>query len=144
MKVSEIMTSNVETCSPDTPLQEIAIQMLELDVGSIPVVGDGKLQGIITDRDIVTRGIAAQFSLDTPVSRILSSDMVTGTKDMDVEEAATLMSSNQIRRLPIVENDKLVGIVALGDIAVKDPSDADSEIALEEISEPSKPNKDKF
>ena len=141
MKVTEIMTTDVETCTPETTLQEVAIRMLELDVGSIPVTDDNKLHGIITDRDIVTRGIAAQFSLDTPVSRILSSDMITGTKDMDVEEAATLMSANQIRRLPIVEDNKVVGIVALGDIAVKDPSDADAEIALEDISEPAEPDK---
>lgn len=141
MKVTEIMTTDVETCTPETTLQEVAIRMLELDVGSIPVSDDNKLHGIITDRDIVTRGIAAQFSLDTPVSRILSSDMITGTKDMDVEEAATLMSANQIRRLPIVEDNKVVGIVSLGDIAVKDPSDADAEIALEDISEPAEPDK---
>ena len=116
--------------------------MLELDVGSIPVSDDNKLIGIITDRDIVTRGIASQFSLDTPVSRILSSDMVTGTKDMDVEKAASLMAQHQIRRLPIVENDKVVGIVSLGDIAVKDPSDADAEIALEDVSEPAEPNRE--
>lgn len=142
MNVTEIMTPNVETCAPDTPLQEIAVQMLELDVGSIPVTKDDKLLGIITDRDIVTRGIAGQFSLDTPVERILSSDMVTGTKDMDVEEAASLMATHQIRRLPIVENDKVVGIVALGDIAVKDPSDTDSEVALEDVSTPAKPERE--
>lgn len=141
MKVTELMTTDVETCTPDTTLQEVATRMLELDVGSIPVSDDNKLHGIITDRDIVTRGIAAQFSLDTPVSQILSSNMITGTKDMDVEDAASLMAQNQIRRLPIVENDKVVGIVALGDIAVKDPSDADAEIALEDVSEPAEPDK---
>ena len=142
MKVTEIMTTDVETCSPEATLQEIAIRMLELDVGSIPVSDDDKLIGIITDRDIVVRGIASQFSLDTPVSRIISSDMVTGTKDMDVEKAASLMAKHQIRRLPIVENDKVVGIVSLGDIAVKDPSDEDSAIALEDVSEPAEPNKE--
>ncbi|RNF38288.1 CBS domain-containing protein [Planococcus salinus] len=141
MKVTEIMTTDVETCTPDTTLQEVATRMLELDVGSIPVSDDNKLHGIITDRDIVTRGIAAQFSLDTPVSQILSSNMITGTKDMDVEEAASLMAQNQIRRLPIVENNQVVGIVSLGDVAVKDPSDADAEIALEDISEPAEPDK---
>ena len=142
MKVTEIMTTDVETCSPEATLQEIAIRMLELDVGSIPVSDDDKLIGIITDRDIVVRGIASQFSLDTPVSRIISSDMVTGTKDMDVEKAASLMAKHQIRRLPIVENNQVVGIVSLGDIAVKDPSDEDSAIALEDVSEPAEPNKE--
>lgn len=140
MKVSEIMTSQVETCSTDTPIQEVASQMLSLDVGSIPVVENGKLAGIITDRDIVIRGIASQFSLDTPVGQILSSDLVTGTPDMDTEDAAMLMAEHQIRRLPIVDNDQIVGIVSLGDVAVKDPSDEESEIALEDISKPAKPN----
>lgn len=141
MKVTEIMTTDVETCSPDTSLQEVASKMLELDVGSIPVSDNDKLLGIVTDRDIVTRGIASQLSLDTPVSQILSSETVTGTKDMDVEDAANLMSKHQIRRLPIVENDQVIGMVSLGDIAVKDPSDEDAEIALEDVSEPAEPER---
>ncbi|TWT03657.1 CBS domain-containing protein [Planomicrobium sp. CPCC 101079] len=142
MKVTEIMTKDVETCTTDTPIQAVAIQMLNLDVGSIPVVdnNDGKLVGIITDRDIVTRGIAAQFALDTPVGQIISSDLVTGTPDMDVEDAATLMSEHQIRRLPICEDEKLVGIVALGDVAVKDQSDEHAGEAIEDISKPAEPN----
>lgn len=140
MKVTEIMTSQVETCTTDTPIQEVATQMVNLDVGSIPVTGDdGKLAGIITDRDIVTRGVAAQVSFDTPVGKILSSDLITGTPDMDVEEAAEMMASNQIRRLPIVEDNRVVGIVALGDIAVKDPTDQHAGEAIEDISKPAKP-----
>ncbi|MGK7376325.1 CBS domain-containing protein [Planococcus sp. 1R117A] len=140
MKVTEIMTTDVQTCTLDTPLQEIATWMLNLDVGSIPIVDNGKLAGIITDRDIVTRGIAAQFSLDTPVRQILSSDLVTGTPDMDLEEAADLMAEHQIRRLPIVEGDRLVGIVSLGDVAVKDPSDMHAGSAIEDISKPAEPS----
>lgn len=140
MKVTEIMTSQVETCTTDTPIQEVATQMVNLDVGSIPVTGDdGKLAGIITDRDIVTRGVAAQVSFDTPVGKILSSDPITGTPDMEVEEAAAMMASNQIRRLPIVEDNRVVGIVALGDIAVKDPTDQHAGEAIEDISKPAKP-----
>ncbi|WKA57759.1 CBS domain-containing protein [Planococcus shenhongbingii] len=140
MKVTEIMTTDVQTCTLDTSLQEIATWMLNLDVGSIPIVDNGKLAGIITDRDIVTRGIAAQFSLDTPVRQILSSDLVTGTPDMDLEEAADLMAEHQIRRLPIVEGDRLVGIVSLGDVAVKDPSDMHAGSAIEDISKPAEPS----
>lgn len=141
MKVREVMTKNVETCSPDTPLQEVARRMTELDVGSIPITENGKLRGIITDRDIVTRGIAAQFSLDTSVDQILSSDMVTGTPDMDVQEAAKRMSDAQVRRLPIVENDEVVGIVALGDIAVDAPSAEKREDVIEDVSKPAEPNR---
>ncbi|MGI2327599.1 CBS domain-containing protein [Planococcus sp. YIM B11945] len=141
MKVTEIMTTDVETCTPDTPIQAVATQMMTLDVGSIPVAENGRLVGIVTDRDIVVRGIAAQFALDTPVGQIISSNLVTGTADMDIEDAATLMASNQIRRLPIVEDgDRLVGIVALGDVAVKDPSDQHAGAAIEDISKPAEPN----
>ncbi len=142
MKVTEIMTADVETCTTDTPIQAVAVQMLNLDVGSIPVVdtNGGGLVGIITDRDIVIRGIAAQFALDTPVGQIISSELVTGTPDMDLEGAATLMSQHQIRRLPICEGNKLLGIVALGDIAVKDQTAENSSEAIENISKPSSPN----
>ncbi len=139
MKVTDIMTTDIQTCAPEATLQEVASKMQELDVGSIPISDGKKLHGIVTDRDIVTRGIAAQISLDAPVSQILSSDMITGTKDMDVEQAASVMAQNQIRRLPIVENDQVVGMVSLGDVAVKDPSNENAGIALEDISEPSEP-----
>lgn len=142
MKVTEIMTTEVETCTTDTTIQAVATQMLNLDVGSIPVLdtNGGNLVGIITDRDIVIRGIAAQFALDTPVGQILSSNIVAGTPDMDVEDAAEMMAEHQIRRLPICENDKLLGIVSLGDIAVKDQTDENAGIAIEDISKPAEPN----
>lgn len=141
MKVREIMTTEVETCGPETTIQEVASKMMELDVGSIPVTEDGNLRGIITDRDLVIRGIASQFSLETPVNRILSSDNVTGTLDMDVEEAANLMAQEQIRRLPIIEDNRVAGIVSLGDVAVDEEDPEDSEVALEEISKPAEPDK---
>lgn len=139
MKVTEIMTTDVETCSSDTPIQAVATQMMNLDVGSIPVTDGDRLVGIVTDRDIVIRGIAAQFTLDTPVGQIISSDLVTGRPDMDIEDAAALMSQHQIRRLPIVEDDRIVGIVSLGDVAVKDPSDQHAGEAIEDISKPAEP-----
>lgn len=141
MKVTEVMTGNVETCSPRTSLQEVAAQMKELDVGSIPVTDNDKLVGIITDRDIVIRGIAEKKSLDRPVSEILSAEMVTGTPDMTTEDAAERMADYQIRRLPIVENERVVGIVALGDIAVKDRTYSNADIALDEVSEPAEPER---
>ena len=140
MKVRELMTSDVDMCTMDTSIQEVAAHMLKLDVGSIPITDNGKLAGIITDRDIVTRGVAAQLSLDTPVSKILSTQLITGSPDMDIEEAAELMATNQIRRLPIVESERLVGIVSLGDIAVKDPTDHLAGEAIEDISKPAQPN----
>ncbi|QHJ70260.1 CBS domain-containing protein [Planococcus halotolerans] len=141
MKVADIMTKEVDTCTPQTSLQEAAAKMKEINVGSIPIVDNDKLIGIITDRDIVVRGIADNISLDTAVSEILSESMVTGSQDMSVEDAAELMADHQIRRLPIVDNDKVVGIVSLGDIAVKDKSYGNADIALDEVSEPAEPEK---
>lgn len=141
MKVADIMTKEVDTCTPQSSLQEAAAKMKEINVGSIPIVDNDKLVGIITDRDIVVRGIADNVSLDTAVSEILSESMVTGSKDMSVEDAAELMADHQIRRLPIVDNDKVVGIVSLGDIAVKDKSYGNADIALDEVSEPAEPEK---
>lgn len=141
MKVTEVMTRNVDTCPADATLQEVASRMKELDVGSIPVIDNNNLIGIVTDRDIVTRGIAEQLSLDSPISNIISSDAVTGSIDMSVEDAANLMAQHQIRRLPIVEGDEIVGIVSLGDIAVKDTSYGNAEIALEDVSEPAEPER---
>lgn len=141
MKVTDIMTSEVDTCTPQSSLQEVAAKMKEIDVGSMPVVDNDKLVGIITDRDIVVRGLAENISLDAAVSEILSGNMVTGSKDMSVEDAAELMADNQIRRLPIVENDQVVGMVSLGDIAVKDKSYGNADIALDEVSEPAEPDK---
>lgn len=135
MKIADIMTKDVETCAPELSIQEIASKMLELDVGSIPISDGKRLLGIVTDRDIVIRGIASQVSLDSPVSQILTSEMITGTKDMSIEDAAELMSKHQIRRLPILENDQLLGIVSLGDIAVRDRTDDNASMVLEEVSE---------
>lgn len=141
MKVADIMTKEVDTCNPEHSLQEVAAKMKEINVGSIPICENEKLVGIITDRDIVVRGIADNLALESAVSEILSENMVTGSKDMTVEEAAELMADHQIRRLPIVENEKVIGIVSLGDIAVKDKSYGNADIALDEVSEPAEPDK---
>ncbi|MCD2136459.1 CBS domain-containing protein [Salinicoccus halitifaciens] len=141
MKVTEIMTTDVETVSPEATIEQVASMMKDLDVGAIPVVGNDGLRGIVTDRDLVIRGIASQFPLDTPVGRIISTSTATGSKDMDVEEAAEIMRSAQIRRLPILEDDRVVGMVSLGDIAVKQDDPEDSEVALEEISRPAEPDR---
>lgn len=139
MKVKDIMTTEVETCGPETTIEEVASMMGDQDVGSIPVVEKGNLKGMITDRDLVIRGIASQFPLDAPMNRVMSSDVpTTGTPDMEVDEAADLMANNQVRRLPILEDNRVVGIVALADVAVDEKDPEDSEVALEEISKEDK------
>ncbi len=140
MKVTEIMTADVEMCTVETPILEVAAKMRKVNVGSIPVTENGELYGIVTDRDIVTRAVADQLSLDTPVSKILSKQVIMGNPDMDIEEAAELMSTKQIRRLPIVENNRIVGIVSLGDIAVKTASNHLAGEAIEDISKPAELN----
>ncbi len=134
MKVSEIMTGKVATASPDTTLEAIAVMMKDEDTGAIPVVEDDELIGLVTDRDIVLRGIAEGLDVTaTTVDTILSDELETVEPEADVSEASRLMSRKQIRRLPVVENGRLVGIVSLGDIAVK-AGEQDAAGALEDVS----------
>ncbi|MGG0197981.1 CBS domain-containing protein, partial [Bacillus licheniformis] len=114
MKLKDIMTTNAECCEPSAPIAEIAGKMRDYNVGSIPVCENGKLTGIVSDRDIVIRCVA-ENETDAAARDIMSTQMVTGRPDMSAEEAGDLMAEHQIRRLPIVEDDRLVGIVALGD-----------------------------
>lgn len=134
--ISEIMTRDVETCTLLDNVFEVAVKMKEWNVGSIPIVDDGKLVGMITDRDIVIRGIAEKHPPSSKVESVMSENLVTATPDMSTKEAAKLMADHQIRRLPVVEGDKLVGIVALGDFAVDEMTDEQAQHALSEISEP--------
>ncbi len=121
MKVRDIMTTGVECAAPDTSLKEIASMMKDEDVGAIPVVEGEELTGIITDRDIVVRCIAAgNDPAETEADEILSGDLVTVEADDDVDTAARIMAEHQIRRLPVVEDGNLIGMVSLGDIAVKE------------------------
>lgn len=136
MRIDEIMTTDVETCKPDSTLQEVASKMREINVGSIPICHEGQLIGIVTDRDIVIRGIAEQIPTEAPISEILSADVITGSGSLSVEEVAELMAAHKIRRLPIVANDRLIGIVSIGDLATEDLSGNHyAEEAIIEISE---------
>jgi CBS domain-containing protein len=137
MKVSDIMTSEgLATATLDTTLAEIAMRMRDENVGAIPIVDeDEKLAGIITDRDIVVRGIAEGENPDECTAEdILSEQLHTIQPHADIEEAAELMARHQIRRLPVVENSVIVGMISLGDIAVKSEED-EAAAALEDISE---------
>jgi CBS domain-containing protein len=136
MKVSDIMTSEgLATATLDTTLAEIAMRMRDENVGAIPIVDeDEKLAGIITDRDIVVRGIAEGENPDECTAEdILSEQLHTIQPHADIEEAAELMARHQIRRLPVVENAIIVGMISLGDIAVKSEED-EAAAALEDIS----------
>ncbi|KAA0547666.1 CBS domain-containing protein [Bacillus sp. BGMRC 2118] len=133
------MTENVATVEPNQTIQEAANLMKEYNVGSIPVVENGQLRGIITDRDITLRSTAEGLPGHTQVSQVMSTSIVQGNPGMNVQEAVNLMAENQIRRLPIVENNQLVGMVSLGDIATNEKFDEEAELALTNISVPSQP-----
>lgn len=141
MNVASVMTTDVDSCTPESTCKEVAIKMKELDVGVIPICENEKLVGIITDRDLVIKVLANDLSEESPVSELITNLVVKGTKDMSIEEAAKIMSHEQIRRLPIVENEKLVGMVSLGDLAVNNQSSEKAGEALKDISVPSEPNK---
>jgi len=139
MRVQEVMTSGVECVQPDESIAATAQKMKDLDVGALPVCGDdGRLMGIVTDRDITTRATAAGCDPGmTCASEVMTPGIVYVFADQDVTEAAQLMKENQIRRLPVLDrNKKLVGIISLGDLAVETQDGELAGATLEAVSEP--------
>ena len=135
MNIREVMTPNPRTVSPNDSIQNAACIMRDEDAGAVPVVDNGRAVGIVTDRDIVVRAVAEGGQLNRPVRDIVTGSLVAATPDMSTREAAELMSEHQIRRLPVVENDRLVGIVSIGDLAVKEGKDGRIGDTLQHISE---------
>ncbi len=136
MKVSEVMTSDVQTVTPDQSAREAASFMLRAEAGSIPVTEGDKVIGMITDRDIAVRGVAEGRGPDTPVRELMSDGIVCARAGEDVHEVALRMSKEQVRRLPVLDdNDRLCGIVSLGDLARESRREAAQE-ALEGVSQP--------
>ena len=136
MKVRDVMTSNVQTVQPDQRVQEAASFMLSADAGSIPVTEGERLIGMITDRDIAVRGVAKGMGPDTPVRELMTNDVVCVREDEDCSAVASRMSEAQVRRLPVVdEQERLCGIVSLGDLARETQSESAHE-ALEGVSQP--------
>ncbi|CAG9619842.1 CBS domain-containing protein [Sutcliffiella rhizosphaerae] len=133
--VRSIMTTDVDCCTPLDNVFEVATKMKDLDVGAIPIVENDKLIGMITDRDLVVRGIAEKHPGSNQVTNVMSDHLVTIGPDATLSEASNLMSEHQIRRLPVVENDQLIGMVSLGDLAVHHYSDDQAGEALSQISE---------
>jgi CBS domain-containing protein len=135
MKIRDVMTPNPRTVSPDDTVQAAARIMQTEDTGAVPVVTEGRVLAVVTDRDIVVRVVAEGGSFSSPVRSIASKDVVCATPDMSTREASDLMSEHQVRRLPVVENDRLVGIVSIGDLAVKEGKDTRIGDTLQNISE---------
>ena len=135
-KISEVMTTDVETIEADQTVREAASFMLRADAGSIPVTDGERLIGMITDRDIAVRGVAQGRGPDTTVRELMTDDVVSVRADDNVEDVAAKMSEAQVRRVPVIDqDDKLCGIVSLGDLSRETGGEAASQ-ALEGVSRP--------
>jgi CBS domain-containing protein len=141
MIISEIMTREVETIRPDASMAEAARKMRELNIGFLPVYGNEQIMGVLTDRDITVRGVA--LGLDpfmVTVSEIMTGEVVGCFDDETVDAATKLMNTNQIRRLVVADRNKnLVGVVALGDLALDALNDDEAGRVLQNLSWPARP-----
>ena len=139
--IQEVMTSDVQTVSPQDTIQRAAQLMDDLNVGAIPVLDGDKLIGMITDRDITVRSTAVgQDPRSTKVTDVMSTDVRTCTVDQSVQDVLDQMADVQIRRVPVVDDSgKVIGIVSLGDVATRHSADVDR--TLDQISSPSEPDR---
>lgn len=118
-RAHEVMVRTVATCSSDTPLADAAKMMRDLNIGTVMVVDNGKLHGILTDRDLAVRALPDEIDpRETSVKRYMSTNLVTGEMDWQLDRVAKEMAKHQVRRLPITKDGMLVGIVSLGDVAL--------------------------
>jgi CBS domain-containing protein len=135
-KISEVMTTDVQTVSGDQTAREAAGFMLRTEAGSIPVCDGDKVIGMITDRDIAVRGVAEGRGPETLVRDLMSDGIICARGDDDIQSVARRMSDEQIRRLPVLDgDDRLIGIVSLGDLA-RETDGAPAQQALEGVSAP--------
>lgn len=134
--VAEIMTKDLATVTLQDNIYEIAVLMREKDTGFVPVVENGKMVGVVTDRDLVIRGYAEKRSGSASVEQVMTKDIRTIDPEMQVDEAAEIMSRDQIRRLPVVRDGRLLGVVSIGDLAVRHVLMEEAGAALSQISEP--------
>ena len=140
MKVKDIMTTNVTYVEPNASILDTAKLMQQHNVGSIPVCDKGSVVGMVTDRDIVVRNIAiGKNPQQTPVSDIMTTGITSVSPDMEMSQVTKMMADSQIRRVPVVDHNNLIGIVALGDVATDAKFDTEVADTLTEISRPSKP-----
>ena len=140
--IKDIMSTDCITATSKDNIYELAVLMKEHDVGFIPILEGKKLMGVVTDRDLVTRGYANKHSGSTSAMEVVTTDMITIDPSIHAQEAADIMAKNQIRRLLVVQNGELLGVVSLGDLAVRDifvneAGDALSSISEQEHREPS-------
>lgn len=133
-RVRDLMTTDIETISPRQTVREAANFMLRADTGAIPVCDEDRLVGMLTDRDIVVRGVAAGLGPDTVVAELMSGDIVWARENDEVGAVAQRMSDAQVRRLPVIgAGDRLVGMISLGDLS-RESEQAAAVQALEGVS----------
>lgn len=135
MRCSEIMTRDVRTATREMSLREVALIMRDGDMGSVPVVEDGRLVGIVTDRDMVVRCIAEGRGPDTSIGDAMTTRIFSVRPEDFVFEAVRLMGDKQVRRIPVVTDDgKLAGIISMADVALETEDELEIAETLEEIS----------
>lgn len=135
MLVRDIMSGDIVSVTSEDTIEKTARLMKEHNIGSLPVCNDKTVIGIITDRDITLRGVASGMDISQKkVGDLMTTPPTVGTPEMNVHEAAKIMSEKQIRRLPVVDHNNLVGMVALGDISLQPTLSDNAEEALKNIS----------
>jgi len=135
LRAHDIMTRAIATAAPGTPVSKVATMMRDLNIGDVLVLEDGKLRGIVTDRDLTTQVLTNGANTQAPIESYITTDVVTGSPDWSVEQIASVMGKHQIRRLPIVQDNSVVGIVSLGDVAIHTQKQATVADSLKNISE---------
>ncbi|HUG77659.1 MAG TPA: CBS domain-containing protein [Burkholderiales bacterium] len=140
MRVSEAMTRDVRIATPAQSIRDVARIMAEIDSGAMPVGENDRLVGMITDRDIAVRAVAAGKGPDTPVREVMSPEVKYCFEDEDMEQVARNMAEIKVRRLPVMNRDKrLVGILSLGDVAVREDRETAGQ-AVKGVSKPGGPH----
>ncbi|MDQ0112969.1 CBS domain-containing protein [Paenibacillus harenae] len=134
-KIEKLMSTNCVTATLQDNVYELAVKMKQHDIGFIPIVEGKKLIGVVTDRDLVVRGYAEKHQGSEAVETVMTPAPVTITPDTSADDAAELMAEHQIRRLAVVQDEELVGVIAIGDLAVRDKFANEAEAALSAISE---------
>jgi len=138
MNVSQCMSTDVRVCAPEDTVRQAAQTMAEIDAGILPVGENDRLIGMVTDRDLAVRAIAEGMAPDTPVREVMTREVRYCYEDDDLDEVTGQMSDLQVRRLPVLNNDKrLVGVISLGDIShADDDGGARTAAALSQVTEP--------
>lgn len=136
MRIADIMSRDVQVARAEDTLRDAAETMARIDAGSLPVCDGRRLQGIVTDRDIVVRGLAQGLGADSTIAQVMTEGVEYCFEDDDLTEVCDRMATSQIRRIPVLDRDhNLVGIVSLGDLA-REARPAEAGDVLEEVSQP--------